>query len=287
MPVYNCEKYVEKSIEHLLRQTYGNFELICIDDASVDSSWEVLNSLLEEVRDSRIRLIQFKNNVGRYKADNFAFLLSSGEYICINDADDYSVPDRIETAMLFLRRENAGIVGGQIRVLDEYGRLLQGKELRRRRHYYWAFTPPYNVNEFLKENPFSHAVYNTTKLISRRVLDKLGGFDNTRFGGDTEFILRASFFFRIRNSNEVYTMKTIRPDSLTEDPLTCITSPARMEYKCQRDEEQRIRLNHLREFGSLPDELIHKRIDISGIQVSHHRNISKERIEEALRSCGP
>lgn len=267
-PVYNCEKYIERSIKSIVNQTYSNLEIICIDDASTDSSWKILSNLFNEIRDKRVILIRFNRNVGRYRVDNFALSIASGDYICINDGDDFSVPDRIEKSLEFLTEEDADIVGGHICVLDEKGRVLRGKKLKKRRHYYWAFQPPFNVNAWLIDNPCKHALFHTTMLLSRRVLDKLGGFDNTRIGGDTEFIGRAAFNFKIRNSSEVYTLKTLRPDSLTESPLTGITSPARQKYRLFRDSQQKKRLEYIKEFGYVPNKFLYRERSTSGISIS-------------------
>jgi glycosyltransferase involved in cell wall biosynthesis len=267
-PVYNCEKYIERSMKSIINQTYSNLEIIWVDDASTDSTWKILCDLFNEIQDERIILVRLNRNVGRYRADNLALSIASGDYICINNADDFSVLDRIEKSLDFLIEEDADIVGGHISVLDEEGRVLEGKELKRRRHYYWAFQPPFNVNDWLADNPYKHALFHTTMFLSRRVFDKLGGFDNTRIGGDTEFISRASFCFRIRNSSEVYTLKTLRADSLTGSPLTGITSPARRKYKLFRDSQQRKRLEYFTEFGCLPNELLYKEPSTSRISIS-------------------
>jgi glycosyltransferase involved in cell wall biosynthesis len=259
----------------IINQTYSNLEIICTDGASTDSTWTILCNLFNEIQDKRIILIRFNRNIGRYRADNFAISVASGDYICINDGDDFSVHDRIEKSLDFLMDEDADIVGGRIGVLDEEGRVLKGKELKRRRHYYWAFQPPFNVNAWLTDNPYKHALFHTTMFLSRCVFDKLGGFDNTRIGGDTEFIARAALCFKIRNSSNVYTLKTLRPDSLTESPLTNITSPARRKYKLFRDSKQKKRLEQLKEFGYVPSELLYKERSTLGISISQVMTISK------------
>lgn len=267
-PVHNCEKYIERSIKSLTNQTYSNLEIICIDDAITDSTWKILCQVYSEIQDSRLKLIRFNRNVGRYKADNYALSITSGDYVCINDADDFSVHNRIEKSLEFLKEHDADIIGGQINVLDEEGKILQGKELKKRRHYYWAYKAPFNVNGWLSKNPYKHALFHPTMFLSRKVFDKIGGFDDTRIGGDVEFIARASFNFKIRNSKEIFTLKTLRPDSLTEAPLTNITSLARQEYRQVRNIQQRKRLEHLKEFGSVPKQLLYKKISTSGISIS-------------------
>lgn len=267
-PVHNCERYIERSVKSLINQTYSNIEIICIDDASTDSTWKILCDIYNDTEDKRMKLIRFNRNVGRYMADNYALSITSGKYVCINDADDFSINNRIEKSLEFLKEQETDIVGGRIKVLDEEGRILKGKDLKRRRHYYWAFQPPFNVNAWLCKNPYKHALFHPTMFLSRKVFDKIGGFDDTRIGGDVEFIARASLCFRIRNSNEVFTLKTLRPESLTESPLTNITSPARQEYRLVRNLQQTKRLEHLKKNGHVPKELIYKKISTAGISIS-------------------
>ena len=65
MPVYNVEKYVAASIDSVLKQSFGNFELICINDAGTDASWDMVREYA--ATDARISLIEHEKNMGRYK----------------------------------------------------------------------------------------------------------------------------------------------------------------------------------------------------------------------------
>jgi glycosyltransferase involved in cell wall biosynthesis len=91
MAVYNGEQYVEHSINSILEQTYQDFELIVVDDGSTDSTWDILQSF----SDSRMKIFRLSPNGGAAKAMNYAVLQSSGKWIAIQDADDWSHPDRL------------------------------------------------------------------------------------------------------------------------------------------------------------------------------------------------
>lgn len=92
MPVYNAEKYLKEAIESILGQTFTDFELIIIDDASTDASLAVMQSY----KDERIRIIQNTNNLGNYPSRNIGLDNARGKYIAVMDADDTARPQRLQ-----------------------------------------------------------------------------------------------------------------------------------------------------------------------------------------------
>ncbi|MBO5360740.1 MAG: glycosyltransferase family 2 protein [Clostridia bacterium] len=109
MSNYNTdEEYLRASIESVLNQTYENFEFIIIDDCSTNNSVEII----ESYRDSRIRLIKNKENLGLTKSLNVALKVARGEYIARMDADDVCLPQRFEKQVLFLSQNPEYIVCG-------------------------------------------------------------------------------------------------------------------------------------------------------------------------------
>lgn len=86
VPVYNVEKYLPKCLDSLVNQTYTNIEIICVNDGSTDSSFQVLEEYAQ--LDSRIRVIN-QENQGVSVARNVGIENSTGEYILFVDADDW------------------------------------------------------------------------------------------------------------------------------------------------------------------------------------------------------
>lgn len=86
IPVYNAEKYLEKCFSSILNQTYDNFEVICVDDGSIDNSKAICNEWC--LKDSRFRYV-YQDNEGVSVARNAGVEKAKGEYICFVDADDY------------------------------------------------------------------------------------------------------------------------------------------------------------------------------------------------------
>lgn len=90
VPVYNAEKFLGRCLESVLAQSYKNFEVICIDDGSIDNSLKILYELAQ--KDSRIKIFSQKNQ-GSSSARNSGLQKISGKYVCFIDSDDYLEPD--------------------------------------------------------------------------------------------------------------------------------------------------------------------------------------------------
>lgn len=86
VPVYNIEEYIERCVNSILGQTYGDFELLLVDDGSTDRSGEIIDKLA--LSDSRIRVFH-KENGGSSSARNMAIMEAKGEYLSFVDSDDY------------------------------------------------------------------------------------------------------------------------------------------------------------------------------------------------------
>ena len=85
MPVYNGHNYLKESVSSVINQTYGDFELICIDDSSTDDSYNILEKFA--ANDSRIKCYK-KYNEGPGQALNYGVIRASGKYLCFIDQDD-------------------------------------------------------------------------------------------------------------------------------------------------------------------------------------------------------
>ena len=93
LPVFNCEKYIKKSVKSVLNQTFADFELIIVNDGSTDNTQNIINSF----SDSRIKIIT-QENQGPGAARNIAFEMAEGDYIMYLDSDDWLSPDALEIA---------------------------------------------------------------------------------------------------------------------------------------------------------------------------------------------
>lgn len=147
MPVYNGEKFLREAIQSVLNQTFSDFELIIVNDGSIDNSLDIIKEYAE--KDSRIKIINQKNT-GIVGALNNALKLSKGDYVARMDADDISLPKRLEKQIEFLEKEKAFICGAWANVIDQNGE-QKGKKFS---------YPPRSWKQIklhlLRGNPFIH-----------------------------------------------------------------------------------------------------------------------------------
>ena len=106
VPVYNSEKYLRKTLSSILNQTFGDFELILIDDGSMDQSPEICREIAE--KEPRIRYIR-QENQGPSAARNNAVSMAQGEYISFIDSDDIVAPDYLESLHKALKENDSDI----------------------------------------------------------------------------------------------------------------------------------------------------------------------------------
>lgn len=110
VPVYKAAPYIANTIEMIRKQTYKNWELIFIDDASPDNSSEIIRSVMQEASfsDSQyISLICKDKNEGAAKARNTGIEIAKGNYIAFLDADDVWMPDKLERELAFIKDKQA------------------------------------------------------------------------------------------------------------------------------------------------------------------------------------
>jgi len=111
MPVYNSARYLADAITSILNQTYGDFELLIMDNASTDESPAIIQSFKEP----RIRYVRNESNLGLAGSLNRGVTLSRGKYIARMDADDRSRPHRLQRQVSFMEKNpGIGICGGNI-----------------------------------------------------------------------------------------------------------------------------------------------------------------------------
>ncbi len=124
MTVYNAGRYFEPAVRSLLDQTYGDFELVIVNDGSTDGSGGLADTWAQ--RDTRVRVIH-QDNGGIAAAANRACAACEGEFLARMDSDDVALPNRLERQVAFLDDPaNAEVVavGGSVIFIDSEGREL-------------------------------------------------------------------------------------------------------------------------------------------------------------------
>ncbi|WP_208590769.1 glycosyltransferase family 2 protein [Gracilibacillus suaedae] len=171
IPVFNAEDVVQTAIESVLNQTWRNLEVIVVDDCSTDNTYRVIEEYIE--KDNRVKLIQTETNGGAYMARNLAITHATGDFITLNDSDDWSHPQKIEKQVVHLLNnpEKVGNTSQQVRATSNLFYFRRG-------NFRLMFT---NMSSFM----FRREV----------VLDKVGFYDCVRFGADAEYLRRVKKTF--------------------------------------------------------------------------------------------
>ena len=122
IPVYDGERYIEESIKSVLNQSYSDFELIIVDDASTDHTKDILERYKKQ--DCRIKVIRQETNVGVARTRNTGFDHCSGSLIALLDADDYWHKDKLKKQVEALETCNADLVYCSYEIVDETGKKI-------------------------------------------------------------------------------------------------------------------------------------------------------------------
>lgn len=121
-PVYNAGSYIEETLHMVEKQTYGNWELILVDDCSSDNSRQVIRSYMDARKDERIQLIEKEVNEGAAMARNTGIDAAKGRYIAFLDADDIWMPEKLSTELAFMKEKQAAFVCTAYEFGDERAR---------------------------------------------------------------------------------------------------------------------------------------------------------------------
>ncbi|MEP1488964.1 MAG: glycosyltransferase family 2 protein [Algibacter sp.] len=157
-PMFNSEAFISETMHSILNQTYGNWELILIDDNSNDDTLVLVESFMNQ--NSNIKLIKNKVNQGAAISRNLGIELAQGDYIAFLDADDLWKPKKLETQLAFMKRENCDVCFCCYDLINE-----EGKRLNKR----VKALPVLNYRKLLKSN----YVGNLTGIYNAKVLGKI------------------------------------------------------------------------------------------------------------------
>lgn len=117
LPIYNCEKFIAATIESILNQTYSDYELIIVDNASTDDTVKVV----KQFTDPRITLIENETNIGPPQNWNKAIRLAQGDIIALYHGDDLYDPRILEKEVAYITsQDNMGVVFTYSTIINEH-----------------------------------------------------------------------------------------------------------------------------------------------------------------------
>lgn len=197
LPTYNGEKYIEQSILSCIEQTYRNWELIIVDDASVDRTPDIIHRYVQS--DHRIHSIRNGANQKLPKSLNIGFLQAKGQYFTWTSDDNYYHPAAIWEMVNYLNSEHgADIVYADYFTIEDTGQVKKTIHLTQ------------------IENLAASNVVGGCFLYSRQVHEKLQGYSVDMYTAeDYDFWLRASLYFRFHHIDKPLYYYRIHNTSLT------------------------------------------------------------------------
>ena len=202
------ERLLRESIESILNQTYRDFEYIIILDYPDN---DVHKSVIEEyaLKDDRIHFYINEKNMGLTDSLNRGLSLCHGEYIARMDADDISLPDRLERQMKYLEKNHYDLIGGITEMINENGSLLYSIKS--------VPTDPQKINKALR---YSQCIAHPTWLGRKEVFEKNAGYRHMPLCEDYDFTLRAVLNgFVVSNLNEAVLKYRMTSNSISRSNL--------------------------------------------------------------------
>ena len=206
-PAYNCDRFIGETIESAQQQTYGNWEMIIVDDCSTDNTAEVVRQYAE--KDQRIRYVALVQNSGAAVARTEAMRLARGKYMAFLDSDDLWSPTKLEKQLSFMRSNGFAITCTAYEHIDESGYPL-GKVIRA--------IPRTSYNRLLLDCPVGNStvMYNVEKLGKFRVPDIRKRNDDALW---LQILKRERYIYGL---DEVLAKYRIRGNSLSRNKVELI-----------------------------------------------------------------
>ena len=165
MPVYNVEQYIEQAVWSVIDQTYGNFELIIVDDESPDDSIELIKNRYHDVR---IKIIRQKNR-GLAGARNTGIRHAKGDYIALLDSDDFWQADKLEKQIAIMQSNpQCGVTFSASLFVDEAGKSLDRLQAPKKKANYQA-------KDIFCRNPIGNG---SAPIIRKSIFDQIAFVDN-------------------------------------------------------------------------------------------------------------
>lgn len=205
---YNHAPYVTATLESVLSQTYRDYELIVVDDASSDGSPDVISKFL--ANHPHVRFMPLKTNSGICKAFNTGFRECKGEFIIDLAADDLLEPDRLRNGVdLFdTLDESYGVIFGDAEWVDKNQQHLHLHSER----FPHTSIPQGDIYRQLIQKYF---ICSPTMMFRRSVMERLQGYDESLTYEDFDFWIRSSREFKYAYDQKILVKKRKLTTSLS------------------------------------------------------------------------
>lgn len=186
LPLYKANDKVFDAIDSVLNQTYKNWHIYIIDDASKDDSVEKLKTKYKDFSE-KITYIQFQDNRRAAACRNYAIKRGSGQVITFIDQDDVWIEYKLELQVKYIKNHNVDVVHGNVQFIDNENNVIMNEEWeaenRFRREIDWTNLSCEELARKILINPNIRII---SSMIKREAFEKIGGFKEQFFGGEDE-----------------------------------------------------------------------------------------------------
>ena len=263
MPVFNAERYLKSAIDSILNQTFQDFEFVIINDGSTDSSEEVILSY----NDSRINYYKNAENIGLIATLNKGMGLCNGRFVARMDADDISLPKRLQKQWDFLNKHpEIVMVGSDVEMIDVQNQRIKDVQ----------FCPVHLLKtQLFFGNTFAHP----SILIRKDILSEFSYNSDYIYAEDYFLWSQIAFKYPVANLPEILIKYRVHQESVSLQ-----------NKQQQNDTVKKVHAYHFEKLGITPStyeldlhyKLFHSPASIALFNRSERKNISAW-IEKLLR----
>lgn len=187
IPAYNHAQWIASAIQSVLNQTYTDWELIIIDDASSDQTWHIIQAF----QDSRLRLERHVENQGAPATLNQGLNLAQGDYLAILNSDDSWHPQRLEHLLQLAQTQNADFLASSAQIEYSHQQTQPQWQSEFLEWYHSLQQELYTSRDFLTALIKGNFLLTTSNFFfKRRVWESLQSFRELRYVHDYDFALR-------------------------------------------------------------------------------------------------
>ena len=231
IPIYNAEKYLRKTLDSILVQTYKDIEIVLVDDCSNDDSANIIKEYIQKYPE----LVYFlqETNQGAGAARNKALELATGQYVAFLDSDDIWYPNKVAKQLELMKKRNCPFSYTAIEMIDENDNLLKNKR---------------NIKETCD---YKYLLHNTIIATSSVIIDRtiLGDFRMPLRRGGQDY---ATWLMLLRNRciargiNEALVKYRISSNSLSSNKFKSIKQIWEIQTQDEEINKLRVCLNTFR-----------------------------------------
>jgi glycosyltransferase involved in cell wall biosynthesis len=166
LPCWNSIDFIERCIESIKKQTFKNYEVIIIDNSSLDGTYNKIN----EIKDERFKVFKIDNKGILAKSRNLGIKESTAEWIAFLDSDDWWTEDKLEVCFTYLSNK-VDLIYHDLEIKSKKSRLFKRKK-NKSRH----LKKPVLIDLLVGGN----AISNSSVIVRKSILEKIGGIDENK-----------------------------------------------------------------------------------------------------------